>query len=120
MTEKQKRRINEWRKRCKARQKLPAIEDRPYLIPFLVKLGVLEDYAKTFTVGRAYDVIIKLLSKQMDSKYLVSDVFYWLWANGIPICHLKTLDQKQANEMWKLIKPKGFNGRPIKMENKNG
>ncbi len=94
----------------------PVMDLKPFLVPYLVKLGVLEQYANTFSVFRAYEVLYALLRKKIGSKRKCENIqpLYWLWTHGIALDALKAFTLEEAKAMlemiWAAKKAKGTKG----------
>ena len=89
------------------------VEARPYLLPFLKRLKIIN--GEKLRVGRAYRFIFECLSREINNgrkkemRINAGGVrnYYMLWANGVPIDFLRGLTKKQAHKMWKEIEAKG-------------
>jgi hypothetical protein len=77
------------------------IDVRPWILKYLVELGVVESYAKTFTVRRAYEVLHKLLRKRLKRKKV--ETAYWLWTHGIPLDTIVKMKRKEIDQILKMI-----------------
>ncbi len=80
------------------------VDVKPYVIQYLVKLGVTEDHAKTFSFLRAYDVLYRRLSKLI-GKRKCKDIhlLYWLWTHGVAIDALGQYTEQEAKKMLEMI-----------------
>lgn len=84
--------------------RLPVMEVKPFVVGYLVKLGVVEDYARTFSVFRAYDVLYRLLDRKIGKRKCGNiKLLYWLWTHGVALDALAGFTEDEAQAMLEMI-----------------